>query len=83
MRVEELSFHVRGRPFRPFRVHVSDGSVYGVIDAHNILVTRTAIMIGIDLNKQGIPRRGVYVDPVHITRIEPLQGENGEALKRS
>ena len=74
MRAEEIRKHVRVQPFRPIRVYVSDGASYDVRHPEMMYVSRTEVIIGLDAENGDIPERSVYCDPVHITRIEPLDG---------
>ena len=39
-----------------------------------ISVTGTVVFIAQPPETDGVPERSVYCDPVHITRIEPLDG---------
>jgi len=75
MRAEEIRHHVRRRPFQPFRVFLSDGSSYDVKHPELILVARRDVVITVELGDDDIPERLAYCDPVHITRIEPLNGQ--------
>lgn len=81
MRVSELVNHHRRQPFRPFRVHLSDGSSYEVREPEFMYVTATTVVIGLPPTMDGVPERAVYCDPIHITRIEPLT--DGESERSS
>ena len=72
MRAEQIEFHRRAAPFQPFRVYLSDGSAYDVYDSQHMFVTHREVVIGLDPGPEHLPRRSVYCDPIHITRIEPL-----------
>lgn len=61
------------KPFRPFKVHMSDGSVYDVPHHDAAFLTQSKIEIGLDLNKDGIARRSVHCSILHISQIEELQ----------
>ncbi len=37
-----------------------------------MFVTRREVVIALDPGNDAVPERSVYCDPVHITRIEPL-----------
>ncbi len=74
MRAEQIRAHLRREPFLPIRVYVSDGSSYDVRHPELMFVSRSEIVIGLDTRDDEIPDRSVYCDPVHITRIEPLDG---------
>jgi hypothetical protein len=81
MRADEISKHLRRQPFRPIRVYVSDGSAYDVRHPELMFVSRSEVVIGLDPGTDVIPERSVYCDPVHITRIEPINGESVPAMR--
>lgn len=74
MRADEIRTHLRKQPFRPIRVFVSDGSSYDVRHPELMLVTKTEVVIALDPGDDTVPERSAYCDPVHITRIEQLDG---------
>ena len=74
MRPSEILVHVRRQPFEPFRVCVSDGSSYDVMHPEMILITVRTVVIAQPPETDGVPESRVYCDPVHITRIELLNG---------
>ena len=80
MRPEAIRAHLRKEPFRPIRVYLSDGSSYDVGHPEMMLVTRIDVVIALDSGDDELPERSVYCDPIHITRIELL---NGAKRKRS
>ena len=61
-----------GDPFRPIRIYISDGSSNDVGHPEMMFITRSEVVIGLDLGDGDIPERSAYCDPVHIARIEPL-----------
>jgi len=76
MRADEISEHLRRQPFRPIRVHVSDGSTYGVRHPELMYVSRTEVVIGLDPGTDVIPERSVYRDPILVARIEPINARS-------
>ena len=70
---KQLKELVGAQPFRPFRVHLSNGSAYEVMHHDAAFVTQSKIEIGLDLNKDGIARRSVHCAILHIAEIEELQ----------
>ena len=68
----EIVSHLRRQPFEPFRICVSDGSIYDVPHPEFVLVTRTNVAIALKLSEGDLPDRTVYCDPLHITRIVPF-----------
>jgi len=74
MRPTEILTHLRRRPFAPIRIYVSDGSSYDVPHPEMMAVTASIVFIAQPPETNGVPERSVYCDPLHITRIEPLDG---------
>ena len=60
-------------PFRPFRVHLSDGKTYKVPNHDAAFITQNFLEVGLDLNRDGIARRSVNCAILHITQIEYLK----------
>ena len=73
----------RERHFPGFRIYISDGASYVVRHPEMMLVTRSRVYIAIPPSREGAPPAGaVYCDPVHITRIEPLNSERKGASRK-
>ena len=75
MRPDDIRAHLRREPFQPVRVYISDGSRYDVRHPEMMLVTRTEVIIAIDPGRDAIPDQKVFCDPIHITRIQPVNGQ--------
>ena len=84
MHAEEVRAHVRQHPFVPFRLYVSDGARYDVLHHDFVFVTARRIMVAIGApTADHLPQRSVEIDPLHITRIEPLdRAGNGRRSRR-
>ncbi len=80
MRADEIRAPLRKHPFRPIRVYISDGSSYDVRHPELMFVTRSEVVIALDPGNDAVPERSVYYDPVHITRIEPLNGRKRKGV---
>ena len=72
MNPAEILNQVRAQPFEPFRVHISDGSSYGVPHPDFIQVTRHAVVIAVMPGQDQVPEKSIRCDPIHITRLEPM-----------
>jgi hypothetical protein len=59
-------------PFKPFRIHMSDGKSYDVTNHDVAMVKRHAIEVGIDPDKDSIAGHFVECAILHITRIEDI-----------
>jgi len=84
MTAYEIKTLMRTRPFQGMRIYISDGESYEVRHPDMVFVTSTIVQIGLEpLDRWDIPTGGsVYVDPVHITRMEPLNGKR-RPIRRS
>ena len=72
MRPDEIRKHLRRQPFRPFRLFLSNGLSYDVRHPELMYVSRTEVVIALELGEDDMPERSAYCDPIHITNIEPL-----------
>lgn len=75
MAPQEIRNHWKAAPFVPFRIHVSDGSHYDVLDPTDLHVDMLRVSVGIDPDDAGLFQRSVYISPNHVSRIEPLTQE--------
>lgn len=81
MRRDDLIDALRASPFRPFRLHVSDGAAFEVRHPEMLMVTRHSVIVGIlesgenGSSEDAYPRieRSTTVDLLHVTQIEELQ----------
>ena len=74
MRPKEIVRLQLKRPYIPLRVHVSDGSWYDVRHPEMMTVTSTLVFIGQEPFDYGLPERFASCDPLHVTRVEPIDG---------
>jgi hypothetical protein len=80
MRRDEVVQKLRAKPFRPFRVYVSDGGVFDIRHPEMLMVTRHSAVIGMLGNggagaaDDSYPEIERYtdVDLLHLTRMEQL-----------
>ena len=70
---EQLKQLMDANPFRPFRIHMSDGSTYDIANHDGALVARNSVEVGVNPDPNGIVERFVRCAIIHITRIEELQ----------
>ena len=68
----ELKERMEMRPFKPFRVCMSDGKTYDITNHDMMFVKRNAVLIGIDLDSHSIAERLVECALLHITRLEDI-----------
>ena len=78
MRPIRIRDHLKTKPFRPIRVHISDGSSYDIRHPEMAYVTTTQVMIALKMSTEDLPDKVIFCDPMHITNIEPLDGAEHE-----
>jgi len=84
VRAEDVDAHVRKRPFRPFRMFLSDGSSHEVRHPELIIVARREIILASKSRRGRLPERYVFVDPLHVTHLARMDGKrNGDSRRRS
>lgn len=75
MQRRELVGALTTRPFRPFRLYVTDGATYVIRHPDVMLVTPTLALIGVPEGDR--PGPGIedfhMVDLRHVTRLEPIE----------
>lgn len=75
IRPEDLREHLDKRPFEPFRIFMTDGKTYDITHPELCLVSRTTFLVGRPLSTRPGVANGVdHCALVHITRLEPLNG---------
>jgi len=81
----DLLARVRQKPFRPFRLVVSEGGVYDVRHPDLIMMGRDSVVIGVSKDpQQDFYDSTVEIDLWHVVRLEALEaatpaGGNGAA----
>jgi hypothetical protein len=72
MNAEQILEHLRKQPFGPFRILMSDGPSYEVRHPELAIVQRREVVIALPQISDRLAERLVYCDPLHVTRIEPI-----------
>lgn len=75
MTPETIQQHLHRQPFRPFRVFLSDGSAHEIRHPEMALLTRREVIIAMPQDVTHLPERTVTCDLLHVTRLEPINGE--------
>ena len=76
MTPETIQKQLLHQPFQPFRVHLSDGSAYEVRQPEMVLVMQREVIIALPKPGEQFPKELVYCDLLHITRVEPMDGNS-------
>ena len=75
MTVQTFREMLARRPFQPVRLTMSSGQTYEVRHPEMAMLTRTSILIGVDLAEDGVPAEFKIVSLLHVTAIEPLAAQ--------
>ena len=87
MRPKGLTQRLNDHPFRPFRIHLSDGTVLPVKDPAMIIVSDTTAIItrkfGRDEDGTRIARQWCTIDLLHIVQFSEIdERRNGRRIRR-
>ena len=73
MSPNEIEAQRKQTPFAPFRIYLSDQSHFDIRHPEMLLVTRRVVYVAIyDSANTTMPERAIFCDPLHITRLEPI-----------
>ena len=59
-------------PFKPFRIHTSDGKAYDITDHDMMFIKRNGVEIALDLDANAVAERFAKIALLHITALEDL-----------
>jgi len=60
------------RPFQPVKLTLSSGQSFEIRHPEMALLTRTRLLVGVDLAPDGVPSEFKILSLLHVTAIEPL-----------
>ena len=60
------------RPFQPVKVVLSSGQTYEIRHREMAMLTRSSLLVGVDLGEDGVPTEFRILSLLHVTAIEPL-----------
>jgi hypothetical protein len=63
---------MQARPFKPFRIGLSDGTHYDVTNHDMAFVTKNTVEVGVNLDAEGFAECVARCSILHITRLEDL-----------
>ncbi len=64
---------ITAEPFRPFRIHLSDGAHFDVTNHDVAIVERSTVDIGVNRDEDGVAERLVRCAILHIVKLEDLE----------
>ena len=73
MAPQDILRQLKQTPFKPFRLHISDGATYDVLDPYMAYLDLTQVVVGTRVDEEtGLLRKSIYLAPNHFRRLEPL-----------
>jgi hypothetical protein len=63
---------LQARPFRPFRICLSDGTHYDITNHDGAWVMKNYVEVGLNLDAKGIAEYAARCAIFHITKLEDL-----------
>jgi hypothetical protein len=66
---------MQAKPFRPFRIHMSDGSHYDITNHDAAFVGKNIVEVGRNLDSDGFAEYFTRCSILHITKLEDLPEE--------
>lgn len=76
MTPEAITEHLRAEPFVPCRIFLSDGASYDVRHPELVFILHRKVIIALPRPGETYARHSATCDPMHITRIEPINGDD-------
>ena len=72
MTVQTFREMLSRRPFQPVKVTLSSGQSHEIKHPEMAMLTRTSLLVGVDLAPDGVPAEFKILSLLHVTAIEPL-----------
>jgi hypothetical protein len=79
MRAEDLLELLRARPFKPFRLYVTDGRTYDVRHPDQALVLRSRVILPLPAGS-AVPEGSEHLALIHIIRAEEISPSPASSL---
>lgn len=79
MTVQTFRDLLKAKPFQPFRLVMSSGQTYEVRHPEMAWVTKSDILVGVDIEDDGIPAEFKICSMLHVTAVEPISAPSNGA----
>ena len=73
--VTELRERMQDNPFKPFRIHTSDGKAYEILNHDMMFIKRNGVEIALDLDANAVAERFAKIALLHINALEDLPAQ--------
>jgi hypothetical protein len=75
MTVQTFREMLSRRPVQPVKIRLSSGQSFEIRHPEMALLTRTSILIGVDIAADGVPAEFKIVSLLHVASMEPLTNQ--------
>lgn len=72
MTVQTFREMLARRPFQPVKVTLSSGQSFEIRHPEVAMLTRTSLLIGVDVADDGVPAEFKIISLLHVTSVEPM-----------
>jgi len=72
MTVQTFREMLARRPFQPVRIILSSGQAYEIRHPEMALLTRSDMLVGVNIADDGVPAEFKILSLLHVTAIEPI-----------
>lgn len=79
MTVQTFRDLLKAKPFQPFRLVMSSGQTYEVRHPEMAWVTKSDILVGVDIEDDGIPAEFKICSMLHVMAVEPISATSNGA----
>lgn len=72
------------QPFRPLRVHMSEGDAVVIARRDGVMVTQAMVLVALDMDERGIADRTKCLDLQHVVKVEQIgRPDEGDGQRKS
>lgn len=75
MTVQTFREMLARRPFQPVKLTLSSGESFVIRHPEMAMLTRTSLLIGVDLAPDGVPAEFKVLSLLHVASIEPIASQ--------
>jgi hypothetical protein len=75
MTVQTFREMLARRPFQAVKLTLSSGQSFEIRHPEMAMLTRTSILIGVDLAEDGVPAEFEIISLLHVASVEPISSQ--------
>ena len=82
MRAEDFHEFTRRRPFKPFRLHASNGRIYDIRHPDQIMPLYSKVIVGVG-GEGNVPDHAEHLSMNHVVRLVRLEESQDAATRKA